>query len=64
METPNLIPSSEALANASDELPCDFRIPTVEQNMAIPEVMDEADCEGEIHRGVQGGGGAVDRCGS
>jgi proteic killer suppression protein len=32
------------------ELPFDFRIPTVEQNMAIPEVKDEADCEGEIHR--------------
>jgi hypothetical protein len=33
-----------------NELPFDFRIPTVEQNMAIPEVKDEADCEGEIHR--------------
>jgi len=38
------------ISTATFELPFDFRIPTVEQNMAIPEVKDEADCEGEIHR--------------
>jgi hypothetical protein len=42
------------------ELPFDSRIPTVVQDMAILEVMDEAESEGEVHRGVLGGGGAVD----
>jgi hypothetical protein len=46
------------------ELPFDSRIPTVEQKIAIPEGIDQADFEGEIHRGVEGGCGAVDRHGS
>ena len=42
-------------------LPPDFWIAAVERNMAIPEVLDEADSEGEVYRAVQGGGSLFDR---
>lgn len=41
------------------ELPREFRILKVAQNIATWEVFDEASRQGEVHGRIQGGGGAA-----